>query len=93
MRAAAQSRLPWRRDKLDPFVPKGYLDLVASAQVEGLTDLFRDHDSSGTINGSSHTIKRTRQRRRSGKIQNAHTSPKLRRSKLSPREIWLAARE
>jgi len=56
VRPPAQPRRPRRRDELDPFIGKGYLDLVASVQAKGLTQVFRDHDSSGTVNGSSHTI-------------------------------------
>lgn len=59
MRAATQLHFPECRRQLYPFAVQSYLNLVASDQIQRSTQIFRDHDSPGTINGSSHTIERT----------------------------------
>jgi hypothetical protein len=50
---------PERWRQLYPVALQGYLNLVAPSQIQGSTQIFRDHDSSGIVNGSSHTINGT----------------------------------
>src|ERR1044072_6243226 len=59
MRSAAQLHFPECGRQLYPVALQGYLDFVSANQIHRNTQIFRNYDSPGTINGSSHTIEST----------------------------------
>jgi hypothetical protein len=70
--------------QLYPFALQGYLNLVTPHQMQRSAQIFRDHDSPGIVNGSSHTIKHTEKVGQGGDFKGTHAPQGPSNPSLSP---------